>query len=125
MPVAAMLAEVVVVWGWHLPLLHHLAQVSTAAWLAEQASFLAVGLALWLSVLGGGAEHRRGRQASGVIALPLTSMHMTLLGVLITLAPSAPSPQAAAAQPLADPQGAGRSDGRRGGKGGEKKWKYA
>src|SRR3546814_5845462 len=89
MPVAAMLAELVVVWGWHLPLLHHLAQVSTAAWLAEQASFLAVGLALWLSVLGGGAEYRRARQASGVIALLLTSMHMTLLGVLLTLAPRA------------------------------------
>lgn len=106
-PVAAMLAELVVMWGWHLPLLHHLAQAGTAAWLAEQASFLAVGLALWLSVLGGGAKDRRGQQASGVIALLLTSMHMTLLGVLITLAPRALYHHAAAAAPLADQQVAG------------------
>ena len=88
-PIAAMLAELVVVWGWHLPLLHHAARASAWAWVAEQASFLAVGLALWLAVLGGGAEDRRPQLASGVIALLLTSMHMTLLGVLITLAPRA------------------------------------
>lgn len=88
-PVPAMLAELVVVWGWHLPLLHHAARTSTAALVAEQASFLAVGLALWLSVLGGDAAQRRARLAGGVIALLLTSMHMTLLGALITLAPRA------------------------------------
>src|SRR3546814_20011317 len=84
---AAMLAELVVVWGWHLPLLHHAARSSTAALAAEQASFLAVGLALWLSVLGGRAAQRHARLAGGVVALLLTSMHMTLLGALITLAP--------------------------------------
>src|SRR3546814_18505574 len=78
---AAMLAELVVVWGWHLPLLHHAARSSTAALAAEQASFLAVGLALWLSVLGGRAAQRHARLAGGVVALLLTSMHMTLLGV--------------------------------------------
>lgn len=86
-PMAAMVAELVVVWGWHLPLLHHAARTHTAALVIEQASFLAVGLALWLSVLGGRAADRRPRLAAGVIALLLTSMHMTLLGVLITLAP--------------------------------------
>src|SRR3546814_16032309 len=84
---AAMLAELVVVWGWHLPLLHHAARSSTAALAAEQASFLAVGLALWLSVLGGRAAQRHARLAGGVVALLLTSMHMTRLGALITLAP--------------------------------------
>src|SRR3546814_13943200 len=79
-PMAAMLAELVVVWGWHLPLLHHAARSSTAALAAEQASFLAVGLALWLSVLGGRAAQRHARLAGGVVALLLTSMHMTLLG---------------------------------------------
>src|SRR3546814_20884322 len=84
---AAMLAELVVVWGWHLPLLHHAARSSTAALAAEQTSFLAVGLALWLSVLGGRAAQRHARLAGGVVALLLTSMHMTLLGELITLEP--------------------------------------
>ena len=108
-PVPAMLVELVVVWGWHLPLLHHAAQASAAVLVAEQASFLAVGLLLWLSVLGGSAAARRARLGSGVIALLLTSMHMTLLGALITLAPRAlyhhhPAPLAL---PLLDQQTAG------------------
>src|SRR3546814_18718364 len=78
---AAMLAELVVVWGWHLPLLHHAARSSTAALAAEQASFLAVGLALWLSVLGGRAAQRHARLAGGVVALLLTSMPMPLLEI--------------------------------------------
>ena len=49
--------------------------------LAEQAMFLGVGFALWRSALV--------RPAGGVAALLLTSMHMTLLGVLIGLAPRA------------------------------------
>ena len=59
------------------------------ALLIEQASFLIAGVLLWSAVLGtrlGGATDRR---ASGVAALLLTSMHMTLLGALIGLAPRA------------------------------------
>jgi putative membrane protein len=47
----------------------------------EQLCFLGAGLLLWSSVLR--ADHR----AAGIGALLLTSMHMTLLGVLIGLAP--------------------------------------
>lgn len=86
-PVAAMLAELVVVWGWHLPLPHAAARDHAALWALEQVSFLAVGLALWFAVLGGPADEERARGAGGVVALLLTSMHMTLLGALITLAP--------------------------------------
>ena len=68
-PIPAMLAELVVVWGWHLPLLQRAAQASAPVLAAEQASFLAVGLLLWLSVLGGSAAERRARLGSGVIAL--------------------------------------------------------
>ena len=86
-PVLAMVAELIVVWGWHAPLLHQAARTGGMALVAEQASFLAVGLLLWLSVFGGATAGRRKRRSAGVAALLMTSMHMTLLGTLITLAP--------------------------------------
>lgn len=85
-PVVASIVEFVVVWAWHAPALHHAARAS-AAWLVlEQASFLAVGLLLWCSAFGGGADRRRERAAAGIGGLLLTSMHMTLLGVLLAVA---------------------------------------
>lgn len=83
-PLGASLLELIVVWAWHTPALHALARQQTFALVLEQASFLAAGLYLWISVLGGNAEQRRG---VGVIALLLTAMHMTLLGALLALAP--------------------------------------
>ena len=82
-PMAAMLVALVVVWGWHLPAARALADGSAAWLIVEQACFLLAGLFLWSAVLGAGDE----RRASGVGALLLTSMHMTLLGALIGLAP--------------------------------------
>lgn len=80
-PMAMMLVELVVVWSWHLPTLRALADAS-AAWLVpEQACFLIAGLLLWSAVLA------PGQRAAGIGALLLTSMHMTLLGALIGLAP--------------------------------------
>lgn len=78
-PLLIAAAELVVVWGWHLPLARDAADGSAAVALIEQAMFLGVGVALWRAALT--------RPASGVAALLLTSMHMTLLGVLIGLAP--------------------------------------
>ena len=49
----------------------------------EQLSFLAAGLLLWTSALD------PERPLIGAGAMLLTSMHMTLLGALITLAPKA------------------------------------
>jgi putative membrane protein len=86
-PLAMSLVELVVVWLWHLPALRLRVDMQPLALIAEQASFLAAGVLLWSAVLGtatGGASDRR---ASGVAALLLTSMHMTLLGALIGLAP--------------------------------------
>lgn len=82
-PMAAMLVELAVVWGWHLPAARALADGSVLWLVVEQACFLLAGLFLWSAVLGAGPE----RRASGVGALLLTSMHMTLLGALIGLAP--------------------------------------
>jgi putative membrane protein len=84
-PVVASVVELLVVWMWHAPALHHAARESTAVLALEQASFLAAALWLWLSTLGGGAAARADRGAAGMVAMLLTSMHMTLLGALLAL----------------------------------------
>lgn len=86
-PIPTSMVELLVVWGWHAPVLHQLARTSTAGLVAEQGSFLASGLLVWLAAFG--SEMRRSglRAGAGVVALLLTSMHMTLLGALLALAP--------------------------------------
>jgi putative membrane protein len=86
-PIPVSMAEFLVVWGWHTPLLHHAARQSHVALIAEQSLFLVTGLWLWFAVFGGAAAQRRQRAATGIVALLLTSMHMTLLGALLVLAP--------------------------------------
>ena len=83
-PVSAL--ELVVVWGWHAPALHHAARHSAGAMALEQGSFLLSGLLVWLSAFGGDPADR-GRRAVGIVGMLLTSMHMTLLGALLGLAP--------------------------------------
>jgi putative membrane protein len=84
-PIPASLVELAVVWAWHTPALHHLARSSAAGLVLEQASFLASGLLVWLAVFGGDPSERDERTAAGIVALLLTSMHMTLLGALLAL----------------------------------------
>lgn len=80
-PMGAMLAELVIVWSWHLPAAREWAAMSRGAMVLEQAMYLFAGFALW------SAAFAAGNRASGIGALLLTSMHMTLLGALIGLAP--------------------------------------
>lgn len=86
-PMGAMALEFVVVWGWHAPLLHAAARGSTAVLALEQLSFLAVGLLVWLAAFGRGRGPARAAWGAGILALFLTSMHMTLLGALLALSP--------------------------------------
>ena len=86
-PIPASLLELVVVWAWHAPALHHAARHGTAGLVAEQGMFLLAGLLVWLSAFGGDAWRRGNRAAAGVVGLLLTSMHMTLLGALLALTP--------------------------------------
>ncbi|MBN1236950.1 MAG: cytochrome c oxidase assembly protein [Gammaproteobacteria bacterium] len=86
-PLSAALIELVVVWGWHAPGPHEAARSLPAVLALEQATFLGAGLLLWLSVLGGDRSTRRERAGVGILGLLMTSMHMTLLGVLLTLSP--------------------------------------
>ncbi|PZO76683.1 cytochrome c oxidase assembly protein [Sphingomonas hankookensis] len=101
-PLAMSLVELATVWGWHLPALRMLADSHGWAMIVEQAMFLAAGWLLWAAVLGTGPD----RRAAGVGALLLTSMHMTLLGALIGLAPRPLYPAMAHGMhdPLADQQ---------------------
>lgn len=88
-PMLATVLEFMVVWSWHAPALHHAARAAVVVRVLEQGSFLAVGLLLWLTAFGGGQRQSRERAAAGVGGLLLTSMHMTLLGVLLAGAPRA------------------------------------
>ncbi|WP_027159941.1 cytochrome c oxidase assembly protein [Methylobacter luteus] len=86
-PLPMSLIELLVVWGWHLPAARAFAAGSAAGLALEQAMFLAAGLLLWSACLGTRDAGNSERRAAGIIALLLTTMHMTLLGTLITLAP--------------------------------------
>ncbi len=85
-PIPASMIELVVVWAWHVPALHHAARNEAGAFVFEQGSFVVAGVLLWIAAIGGNQEQRRLRAGSGVVALLFTSMHMTLLGALFALA---------------------------------------
>ena len=80
-PLIATVLEFMVVWAWHLPQLHGMAYLLPAGFALEQGSFLIVGLLVWVSAL------RAHNGLAGAGSLLLTSMHMTLLGALLILAP--------------------------------------
>jgi len=86
-PIPMMIVELLVVWGWHVPAARAFAASNAAGLMLEQGMFAAAGLLLWSACLGARETERGGRGAAGILALLLTTMHMTLLGVLITLAP--------------------------------------
>jgi putative membrane protein len=86
-PIPASLVELGIVWAWHAPALHQLARHTRSGLVLEQASFLAGGLLVWCSALGGDAQMAAARRGAGIVGLVLTSMHMTLLGALLALSP--------------------------------------
>jgi putative membrane protein len=105
--IPASVIELLAVWTWHAPSLHHLARHTTGGLVLEQATFLASGLLVWIAALGGGAREGGTRAGAGIVALLLTSMHMTLLGALLALAPRplyAHAVHASAIAPLEDQQ---------------------
>lgn len=87
LPIAVSLIDLVVVWGWHAPAPHHASRESGLVLVVEQASFALVSLLVWLVALAGTGDRRRSAALGGAMTLFFTSMHMTLLGALIGLAP--------------------------------------
>jgi putative membrane protein len=80
LPIAASLVDLVIVWLWHVPALHDASRSSAFALTLEQFSFAAAALLVWLVAL-------TGPPLAGALTLFFTSMHMTLLGALLSLAP--------------------------------------
>lgn len=80
----AFIMEAVVVWGWHAPLAHEAAARQVLVFVVQQLSFLLVGLAVWLAGL---AARERGDLLVTMFGFALTLMHMTMLGVLLLMAP--------------------------------------
>jgi putative membrane protein len=80
LPIVVSVLDFIVVWGWHAPILHHLSRTDPHLLALEQASFAAIALLVWLVAFIGPA-------LAGAMTLFFTSMHMTLLGALIGLAP--------------------------------------
>lgn len=85
LPVLASLFEMIAVWGWHAPAMRAAAEASALATVAEQATFLVAGLLLWSTSFAAPGKHLHA--ATGAAALLLTSIHMTLLGALLSLSP--------------------------------------
>lgn len=85
-PIPLSILEFLGVWFWHMPAPHRFARESSIGMFLEQATFAISGFLLWIAAIGGGQSLRRLRVIESVAALLLTSMHMTLLGALITLA---------------------------------------
>jgi putative membrane protein len=76
--------EMLVVWGWHAPVPHEAAARRDLVFVLQQASFVVAGTAVWLTTFSGAS---RAALAVGVLAMLITSIHMTMLGVLLSLAP--------------------------------------
>lgn len=80
---AASVAQILVLWGWHLPPALGFAMSSNVAMALMHLSLFAVALAFWRAVIGAAAE-RRWQAIGGVL---MTGKLFCLLGVLLTFAP--------------------------------------
>lgn len=83
--IAAFVLEMVVVWGWHAPAFHEAAARNLGFFMLQQVSFLAIGMAVWLL---GFATRSSGAIALAILGFFLTFIHMTMLGMLLILAPA-------------------------------------
>jgi putative membrane protein len=80
---AALLAEALVMWGWHAPVLYEAALRNPGLHAVEHASFLLVSTAAWWSVL----SVRRSLRGAAAVAALLGSLPGMALGVAMVLAP--------------------------------------
>lgn len=80
----ALMFEMVAVWGWHVPLLHDAAARNSILFVLEQVSFLVSGFAFWTAAF---TARRRETAPAAAVALFLTFTHMTMFGLILTLAP--------------------------------------
>ena len=87
-PIPASMVELVVVWAWHAPALHHAArQESVGARRSSRRASRRRRCCCGSRPSAATREQRAPARGAGIVALLLTSMHMTLLGALFALAP--------------------------------------
>lgn len=78
------LIEMLAVWSWHAPALHAAAALRPGPFALQQASFLGAGVLVWIP---GMADRSRAGAASGTLAMAASFTHMSMLGVLLAVAP--------------------------------------
>ena len=76
--------EMLVVWGWHVPLLHDAAGHDAVILVSEQASFLIAGLAVWVAIF---TARTTGSTVAAALVAALTFSHMSMFGLLLALVP--------------------------------------
>jgi putative membrane protein len=81
--VAAALAQMILLWAWHLPAVHRMASMPVHALMMTALAFAA--LAFWIAIVAAAAE----RRWSAIAALLLTGKLACLLGALLIFAPGA------------------------------------
>ncbi|UIJ71017.1 cytochrome c oxidase assembly protein [Aurantimonas sp. HBX-1] len=77
--------DMFVVWAWHAPALHAAAARSAPVFVLQQASFLLAGLMVWAVAVFG---RSRAEVGMGALTMFMTFMHMTMLGMVLALAPA-------------------------------------
>ncbi len=81
---AATMANVAVMWGWHLPAALELALASEPVHWLMHASFLAAGLWLWTLLWQRLRDDATGGALAGTVAIVVVMMQMGFLGALLT-----------------------------------------
>jgi putative membrane protein len=86
LPAIGAVLELIVVWVWHTPVLHILAREKPAVFALEQVTVLVAGALLWWAAWRAVIAGDRSAIGVSVLALLMTSMHMTLLGAIFAFA---------------------------------------
>ena len=86
-PLGAWVLHAAALWAWHVPPLFDAALRNEALHIAQHASFFVTALFFWWAVLGHDARGRFG-PLHGAGSLFTTMLHTTVLGVLLTIAPT-------------------------------------
>ena len=85
-PLGAWIVHALALWAWHLPVLFAAALASPPIHVLQHASFFGSALAFWWAVFGRGV---RAPDATSIASVFTTMLHTSLLGALLTFAPTA------------------------------------
>jgi putative membrane protein len=85
-PLTVFLLHGVALWIWHVPALFEWALHSEAVHAVQHVSFVATAALFWWGMVHG--RYGRAGYGVGVLYVFLTALHSTLLGALLTVAPS-------------------------------------